>query len=122
MKNKKIVIAGGTGFIGNAIANYFGTESEIVILTRNVQDRNNNARGKFNIEKGLQQNIRLVEWNAKDAGPWCKEIDGAEIVINLAGKSVNCRYNENPDPADRASLEIVNFDFNTRRQKHGDAE
>lgn len=94
MKNKKIVIAGGTGFIGNAITNYFGTENEIVILTRNVQDRSNNARGKFNIEKGLQQNIRLVAWNAKDAGPWCKEIDGADIVINLAGKSVNCRYNE----------------------------
>ncbi len=94
MKNKKIVIAGGTGFIGNAITNYFGTENEIVILTRNVQDRSNNAHGKFSVEKGLQQNVRLVEWNAKDAGPWCKEIDGAEIVINLAGKSVNCRYNE----------------------------
>ena len=94
MKNKKIVIAGGTGFIGNAITNYFGRENEIVILTRNVNDQNNNAHGKFVIEKELRENVRLVQWNAKDAGAWCKEIDGCDIVINLAGKSVNCRYNE----------------------------
>ena len=93
MKNKKIVIAGGSGFIGNAIAKYFGKENEIVILTRNVHE-SNNAYGKSTAEIEQQQNVRMMQWNAKDAGDWHKEIDGCNIVINLAGKSVNCRYNE----------------------------
>ncbi len=94
MKNKKIVIAGGTGFIGNALTAYFGNDNQIVILTRNVNDGNNNANGLFTIDKSLQHNVRLVQWNAKDNGEWCKEIDGCDLVINLTGKSVNCRYTE----------------------------
>jgi NAD dependent epimerase/dehydratase family enzyme len=34
----------------------------------------------------------LVEWNAEVGGEWIKEIDGSDLVINFAGKSVNCRY------------------------------
>jgi len=94
MKNKKIVIAGGTGFIGNALTAYFGNDNEIVILTRNVNDGNNNANRLFTIDKNHQHNVRLVQWNAKDSGEWCKEIDGCDLVINLTGKSVNCRYTE----------------------------
>lgn len=92
MKNKKIVIAGGTGFIGRNIAGYFAADNSIVILTRNAKDAANNAYEEFAINKPFLENIRLVEWNARDAGDWTKEIDGADLVINLAGKSVNCRY------------------------------
>lgn len=92
MKNKKIVIAGGTGFIGQAIAEYFGNDNNIVILTRGLQHSINNAFGSNVISDKVKQNLHIIHWNGKDAGEWCKEIDGAEIVINLAGKSVNCRY------------------------------
>lgn len=36
---------------------------------------------------------RVVEWDGATLGAWQREIDGAEVVINLAGRSVNCRYN-----------------------------
>jgi hypothetical protein len=45
MKNKKIVIAGGSGFIGQAIACFFGKENEIIILGRSVKDHENNLYG-----------------------------------------------------------------------------
>jgi len=36
---------------------------------------------------------RVVQWNAESLGEWTAEIEGADVVINLAGRSVNCRYN-----------------------------
>lgn len=94
MKNCKIVIAGGSGFIGNAIANYFGEENEIVILSRNKQNAAHNAFKEFELKKQAKKNVRFVTWDGKQQGKWCSEIDGCNVVINLAGKSVNCRYNE----------------------------
>lgn len=92
MQNKKIVIAGGSGFIGQAIAEYFGTENTIIILSRQVNGTNNAYSKKSHIT--TNSNVRYVQWNAKDLGDWAKEIDGADLVINLAGKSVNCRYTQ----------------------------
>ena len=43
MKNKKIVITGGTGYIGQALAKYFGKENDIIILGRQVKDHESNA-------------------------------------------------------------------------------
>ena len=37
---------------------------------------------------------RFVSWDAKNPGDWIREIDGADVVINLAGRNVNCRYTE----------------------------
>ena len=91
MNNKKIVIAGGTGFIGREIAKYFGGVNEIIILTRNIKSHNN---AFADADFSNMPNIRLVHWNGKNTGEWCKEVNGADIIINLAGKSVNCRYNE----------------------------
>jgi len=91
MKNRKIVIAGGTGFIGREIARYFGPYNEIVILTRQDKNSNNNAFDKQSLD--ALPNTTLVYWNAKDTGNWCTAIDGVDVLINLAGKSVNCRYN-----------------------------
>lgn len=34
----------------------------------------------------------MLGWDAKTDGPWVKELDGADVVVNLAGRSVNCRY------------------------------
>lgn len=94
MKNKKIVIAGGTGFLGGYLARYFAAENEVVILSRNILFSTNNAYGDFNNATESIEHIRTVQWNGRDLGDWAKEIDGADLVINLAGKSVNCRYND----------------------------
>ena len=78
---KKIVLAGGTGFIGKGIIRYFGLENfDFVVLTRNPQKRNDG--------------VKEVYWDAKTLGPWTNELENAEALINLTGKSVNCRYTE----------------------------
>ena len=92
MQHKKIVIAGGTGFIGQAITRFFGADSEIIILTRNLQHPANNAFVNKKNDQLTSVTAKFVYWNGKDTGEWCNEIDGCNLVINLTGKSVNCRY------------------------------
>ncbi|RDC64244.1 TIGR01777 family oxidoreductase [Adhaeribacter pallidiroseus] len=78
---RKIVIAGGTGALGSAIvARYYNTETEIIILSRRTQPND--------------KNIRYVAWDAKNLGPWTQELEESTAIINLVGKSVNCRYTE----------------------------
>ena len=36
--------------------------------------------------------VRVVSWDGRTLGPWVDEIDGADVVLNLAGRSVDCRY------------------------------
>lgn len=77
----KIILAGGSGSIGTFLADYFSKRShEVVILSRKLHPDKNN--------------IRYVLWDAKTTGAWIQELNGADILINLAGKSVNCRYTE----------------------------
>jgi uncharacterized protein (TIGR01777 family) len=79
MNGKRILIAGGTGFIGRAIARELaGRGADVVILTRNPQ--------------ASPPVGRHVYWDGKTLGDWACEVDGADAVINLAGKNVNCRY------------------------------
>jgi uncharacterized protein (TIGR01777 family) len=94
MKNKKIIIAGGTGFIGQELTSYFGTDNEIIILTRQVQNEKTNAFGENSITQAALANTRFVKWDAATVGDWATALNGADLVINLAGKTVNCRYNE----------------------------
>jgi hypothetical protein len=77
---KKIIIAGGSGFIGQELANYFKNKYHVIVLTR----------GNYKNENG----ITFMNWDAKSLGNWATELEGAEALINLTGKSVNCRYNE----------------------------
>jgi uncharacterized protein (TIGR01777 family) len=73
----KIVIPGGTGQIGVVLARAFvAAGHEVVVLSR---------------KPGVAP-WRVVEWDAETLGPWASELDGADVVINLAGRSVNCRY------------------------------
>ena len=75
----RIVIAGGSGFIGSALAAHFvGQGHDVVVLTRTAHARDNG--------------VREVAWNGRSFGPWAKELDGAAAVINLTGKSINCRH------------------------------
>ena len=73
---KKIVIAGGTGFLGIALKNYF------------------EAKGFVVISLSRKRNKDTIYWNGKDLGEWTKHLEDAEVLINLAGKSVDCRYTD----------------------------
>ncbi len=78
---KKLIIAGGTGALGSAIvSHYLRTGAEIVVLTRNG--------------KPAHDHVRYVQWDARTLGEWTKELEAATAVINLVGKSVNCRYTD----------------------------
>jgi len=73
----KIVIPGGSGHVGNLLATAFQSEGhEVVVLSRTP------APAPW----------RVVKWDAQTLGFWTAEIEGADVVINLAGRSVNCRY------------------------------
>ena len=75
----RIILAGGSGFLGTELAQYFAArEHEVVILTRSPRS----DTGK----------VREVAWDGATLGDWARELEGARAVINLAGVSVNCRY------------------------------
>ena len=95
MKHKKIIITGGTGFIGQAIAKYFGKDNHIVILSRQETNGHSNNYGNPLIKITDGYNITYWRWDGKNVEKhWAQEFEGADIVINLAGKSVNCRYTD----------------------------
>jgi len=74
----KIVIPGGSGQVGTILARAFhGDGHDVVVLSRRVQNHS----------------WRVVEWDGATLGAWQREIDGADVVVNLTGRSVNCRYN-----------------------------
>jgi uncharacterized protein (TIGR01777 family) len=74
----KIVIAGGSGQVGAILVRALANEqNEVVLLSR---------------QRRSLPSVRCVCWDANTVGPWAAELDGADVVINLAGRSVNCRY------------------------------
>jgi uncharacterized protein (TIGR01777 family) len=73
----KIIIAAGTGFLGKNLEEYFTAKGEeVYVLTRNP-GRNNEIR-----------------WDARTLGEWKHVLENADVLINLTGKSVDCRYTE----------------------------
>jgi uncharacterized protein (TIGR01777 family) len=75
----RVVLAGGSGFLGRALAEAFARAGyEPVVLTRRVRKRG--AR------------VRQVEWDGRTLGAWTRELEGATAVVNLAGRSVDCRH------------------------------
>ena len=81
MKYHKIVLAGGNGYLGTVLAAYYAPLcKEVVILSRNFAP--------------TKENIKTVVWDGKTMDDWYHELDGADMLINLCGKNVNCRYNK----------------------------
>ncbi len=78
----KVIIPGGSGQVGQILARDFCTRGwDVIVLSR---------RDDW---VAPQPSVRVMGWDGKSAGRWCDELDGSDIVINLAGRSVNCRYN-----------------------------
>jgi len=73
----KIVIPGGSGQVGTVLARAFARDGhEVVVLSRRLR----------------AEHWRTMAWDGVTVGAWAQELDGADAVINLAGRSVNCRY------------------------------
>jgi hypothetical protein len=89
----KIILAGGSGFLGKAMADYYKDKAEeIIILSR---------------RKGInRENIRFELWDGKDEASFAKHLENSDLLINLSGKNVNCRYTkENREEIFRSRLE-----------------
>lgn len=81
----KVVLPGGSGQVGHILARHFvAAGHEVVVLSR----------------KPTPAPWKVIAWDGATVGPWAAELDGAAVVVNLAGRSVNCRYT----PANRRAI------------------
>jgi uncharacterized protein len=94
MKHKKIVIAGGSGFIGMELMHHFANENEICILTRKIEHAANNRNKQIKSFANSNAKITYILWDAKTLGDWCACLENADVLINLTGRTVNCRYTD----------------------------
>lgn len=76
---KRIVLAGGSGFLGNALAKRFMAQQyEVIVLTRTPRAR--------------LDGVKEAAWDGKTLGDWVKLLEGADAVVNLTGKNINCSH------------------------------
>ena len=75
---KRVIISGAAGFIGRALCRAFHSDYEIVALSRDVL-RAAGAIGEW---------AKVMEWDARTAGTWARQVEGAHAVINLAGENL----------------------------------
>lgn len=94
MPGQRIIIAGGSGFLGRNLERFLAEDGyDIRILSRHPR-------------------AGEIQWDATTLSDWCQELDGAMALINLAGRSVDCRYNE------KNKREILNSRINSTRILH----
>jgi len=73
----RIVLPGGSGQVGNILSRHFHAQGhEVVVLARRV----------------TPAPWRVVNWDGESLGNWTSELENADVLINLAGRSVDCRY------------------------------
>lgn len=78
----KVVIPGGRGQIGTILSRAFVRDGhEVLVLSRTPGH-------------GVTSGVRELAWDGRTLGPWAAELEGADVLLNLAGRSVNCRYTE----------------------------
>ncbi|RTQ51487.1 TIGR01777 family protein [Hymenobacter gummosus] len=81
MAPARIILAGGTGFLGQCLIRHYRRRPvELVVLSRE--------------QLPAYANVRFVRWDGRTVGEWARELEGAAALINLAGRSVDCRYSE----------------------------
>jgi uncharacterized protein len=71
----KVLVAGGTGFIGNALAQHWKDRHEVVVMSRSGDSVPGAVRG--------------VRWDGESLSEWASEVEGAAVVINLSGASIS---------------------------------
>jgi len=77
----KLIIPGGSGFLGLYLAKFFNQKGwEVFILSRSAARKSEYAT--------------FVQWDGKHLDKWTSVLEGADAVVNMAGRTVNCRYNE----------------------------
>ena len=73
----KVIIPGGSGQVGTIVARAFHDQGhEVIVLSR----------------RSGRMPWQTVEWDGVNLGPWVNSLDGADALLNLTGRSVNCRY------------------------------
>lgn len=77
---RRIIIAGGTGYLGTLLSKHFLEGGDEVIIL---------SRKQYGVEKG----IHYRKWDGETRAEWVEVLEGSDILINLSGKNVNCRYN-----------------------------
>jgi len=79
MKYRKIVLAGGNGYLGTVLAKHFRPlADQVIILARKPQPTTGN--------------IKTLVWDGQTTGDWTTSLQDADLLVNLCGKNVNCRY------------------------------
>jgi uncharacterized protein (TIGR01777 family) len=79
MNQKRLILAGGSGFIGRALAQEFSARGyAVVVLTRSPRQR--------------EDGVRETAWDGVHPGAWTMLLEGADAIINLAGKNINCPH------------------------------
>lgn len=81
MSGLRIVIPGGSGQVGQMLARHFHAQGHAVTVLSRAPMPASQARP-----------WRVVSWDDNAGSPWVSELEGSHVVINLAGRSVNCRY------------------------------
>src|SRR5688572_3093963 len=73
----RVVIAGGTGFLGQSLARHLvAGGADVVVISRQRSARDLSGQH--------------ATWDARTVGDWARHLDGAEAVVNLAGRTVDC--------------------------------
>ncbi len=77
---KKIIIAGGSGYLGSLLVETLKKDYTLFILSRS--------------EKESSDNVHYVQWDAKNLGEWTHSLENSFALINLAGKNINTSFTE----------------------------
>ena len=88
---RRVILAGGSGQMGTLLARYQSKGDAVIVLSRKKSPATQKASGRSsNARPGL---CAAAVWDATTLGDWVSELEGADVLINLSGRSVNCRYN-----------------------------
>ena len=76
---RRVILAGGSGFVGQMLAPILAAKGhDVIVLGRDA------ARRKDGVD--------CLQWDGKTVGDWASSIEGAEAIVNLTGKNINCRH------------------------------